>query len=317
MKKVLKVLLTSLLIICMCMSLTNPILLNVNAASVSQNGDPNALQEQSGLGNGGTMNDQAPGNINISCGIRVSVINKVTGMLMGHSADYLNDPDALFAWFEGKRMRNVDRYHIWHTINPYCNNKIYYMGGGTPYLDCSEYEYAGIPPISIFNTSIDEIKDFYRRNITQDTIRKQTECGLTLDELQSGRYKILIEPLGGCICGGKACILTATEYAILDRSGQIPCGDIIRTFTHRKVPICASLEHNSNFNDPNDNLNLRMVPYEMQSRLLSKTGSPRSNENIIEYLGMHLVSFRDEGEEITPPPVEVSPPSDDEAVEKH
>lgn len=85
MRKIPKITLTLLLIICMVF--TNSISLNATSDTDDGNGDPNAEQTVTSGGNGGTSSNMYRDKF-ICGGIRVSVIDKVTGSILGHSADY-------------------------------------------------------------------------------------------------------------------------------------------------------------------------------------------------------------------------------------
>lgn len=84
MRKIPKITLTLLLIICMVF--TNSISLNATSNTDEDEGESNAEQTLAPGGNGGTSSNQYKNTFTCG-GIRVSVIDKVTGAILGHSAD--------------------------------------------------------------------------------------------------------------------------------------------------------------------------------------------------------------------------------------
>ncbi len=86
MRKIPKITLTLLLVICIIFSNSVSIYATQNGNG-DGNGDPNAEQTLTSGGNGGTSSNMYRDKF-ICGGIRVSVIDKVTGAILGHSADY-------------------------------------------------------------------------------------------------------------------------------------------------------------------------------------------------------------------------------------
>ena len=110
------------------------------------------------------------------------------------------------------------------------------------------------------------------------------QAGLTYDELISGEYKLLLEPIAYFYYQGIKYAMTATEAALFD---PMTNGDLryqLGRLTHQNLPLALFLERN----DPDLHL----------YRWTGATTGKRSNLDIINYLGMGVISFTE------PPPEE-------------
>lgn len=154
--------------------------------------------------------------------------------------------------------------------------------------ECVAYQKIDLPTIvsnSMENSDIDEIKNYFN---TENVLKSiASKAGISYENLISGKYKILIEPMIYLTFQGKYIAMTAHEAAKLDIAlgGTLTSGGELRakfvSFTHKNLPLAIFLEKKD----------LGIKPWTG-----SKTGRV-NNGSILNYLGIGILSFAPEGNE--------------------
>lgn len=231
------------------------------AAPALADGDPNIDTGGGGMGSG-----HAGNYWNGEDGVRISVI-RTNGSKV-----------ACFDWSNYNEAGSVQVSFGKH-------NKIDYRGGYalSPVLNDGSYN-SRIP-----STSLPKIVSTNGRNNIASVKRYFTdsgnlrniaaEAGLAYDDLISGDYKLLLEPIAYFVFDGMKYAATATEAAMLDiqMSGNVYYW--LRSLTHQNLPLAMFLEK------ADEGLGLR--------KWNGTTTGKQSNLDIINYLGMGLVSFKE------------------------
>lgn len=154
---------------------------------------------------------------------------------------------------------------------------------------CVAYQKSDLPTIvsnSSSSSDIDEIKSFFN---TEDVLKSvASKSGISYESLISGSYKLIIEPIIYLTFEGKYIAMTAHEAAKLDiaMGGTISSGGALRgkfvSFTHKNLPLSIFLEKKD----------LGVKPWTG-----SKYGRVQ-NGSILSYLGIGILSFAPEGNEV-------------------
>ena len=216
------------------------------------------------------------------CGYRVTILNKETGDVAGNSVDYIT-PEAK-GFLSGKT--------VYFTTG--VNDKYHYLHGSGLSLQHGDYSYTGVDNFYIMTAGSANIKSYFTRTDKQDNILSAMGNPISRTELESGKYKMLVEPMSVLVALNDTFMLTATEYAMYDAN---VC-TIRNTWGSRPIfcdlAICTFLECDSNLNDGSDILGLKVPPSYNRT-------NKNNNDTIKNYLGMALVKF---GATPPPPPVE-------------
>lgn len=166
--------------------------------------------------------------------------------------------------------------------------KLYYKNGGTlvPYSD----QYTNIVPTIELpriistdgSTNIAEIRQYFTTTNTLEDLAR--DSGMDYDDLVSGAYKLMLEPISYFKYDGVQYAMTATEAALFD---VLVSGDLrywMGTLTHQNQPFSMYLQH---------------TDLSIQAWLGSTTGK-QADIDILNYLGVGIVSFAPQ-EDVEPP----------------
>jgi hypothetical protein len=229
-------------------------------------GDPNIDNGGGGMSGGTSSNFWNPGND----GVRITVIDAESGTEKSKSVDYTNKP---------------------LTKNPYHFGKIskisYKNGAG---LSLRSDNYSCLKPSQsmptiIYDgdgnmTNIDAIRSYF----TDEGVVKRiaVDTGIKFDKLTGGDCKLLIEPIAYFTYNGVFMAMTATEAALLDIQSGGDLRSKMAPLTHKNLPLAMFLEKNdANFSAWN-----------------GSTTAKATNSDIINYLGVGIVTFKDTPNEI-------------------
>ncbi len=228
-------------------------------------GDPNIDNGGGNLLDGSKENFWNPGNE----GVRVTVVDSKTGAIKSASVDYTNNhPDDIVFHF-GKV------------------SKAEYIGGRVISPSTVKYSYKNpsqpLPTVisdgSGF-TDIEAIRSYFTDEKVVEIIAEQ--AGFALDDLINGDYKLMLEPIMYITYNGIRTAMTATEAALYNMQTG---GDVINKFgplSHKNLPLAMFLEK--------DDLGY--------SAWTGATDAKATDSDIIQYLGVGIVSFKEKEEEV-------------------
>jgi len=164
------------------------------------------------------------------------------------------------------------------------HSKLYYKQ--TLSLSFNSNDYTCINPVDDLNTivntsggnNIDDIKTYFT-----DTGHLQEIAGyvgMDYNDLVSGDYKIILEPIAYFKYSGREYAMTATEAALFDIAVDHKLYTAMRSLTHQNLPLSMYLEKTDS--------KLKLTKWS------GETTGYQSNNNIIKYLGVGIVSFTGE-----------------------
>lgn len=134
-----------------------------------------------------------------------------------------------------------------------------------------------------------KIKAYFCDKVFIQTLVKLT--GMNYEELVSGEYKLLIEPIGYCTIKGERYALTAHEAALYDEQLKGTLRSKMPSFTHKNLPFALFLE----------NADLGFPAWK------GTTNNKQLNSTIKEKLGLGIIYFGNESEEEKPPDIDIKP----------
>lgn len=236
-------------------------------------------------GNGGDYEDGSgrPDNIleNVQDeGVRVTLVESETNTPVTIPIDFANNPRQPIKLHFGKF------------------SKLAYLNGTSLISNTSEYTYEKpkqkLP--KIVNGNLSTIKKYFGDEVFAKDFSKLT--GFSYEEMTSGKYKLMLEPVGYPKIQNIVTACTSTELALLDKrlNGYIR-KSWIQMFSHLNLPMAMYLERD-------------------EFGIKKWTGSDvqkQSNDTIIAQLGVGAVTFKDEEEE-TPPEVNYTYRTDTEVI---
>lgn len=224
-------------------------------------GDSNIDNGGGNLLDGSQGNFWNPGND----GVRVTIVDSETGAIKSNSIDYSNTNVSDIAFHFGKKC------------------KIEYVGGASLSVSTENYNCkTPVPPLPVIISDgeslfadIEEIRSYF----TDEQVVKgiSNHLGFDYDELTGGEYKLMLEPIMYITYNGVRTAMTATEAALYNMQTD---GDLIRKFaplSHKNLPLAMFLEK--------DDLGYRAWS--------GSTTSQVTDSDIINYLGMGIVSFKE------------------------
>jgi hypothetical protein len=224
-------------------------------------GDPNIDNGGGGLGDGSKKNFWNPH----SEGVRVTVIDAKSGAEITKSVDYSNKSSMASTTYFGK------------------TSKVAYRNGAslTPKTDTYTWRVPEqkLPDIISDGDDIFPNIDTIRSYFTDEGVVKRiaVDTGIKFDKLTNGDYKLLIEPIAYFTYNGVFMAMTATEAALLDVQGGGDLRAKMAPLTHKNLPLAMFLEKNdANFKAWN-----------------GSTTAKATNSDIINYLGIGIVTFKD------------------------
>ena len=233
-------------------------------AFADSGGDPNIDNGGGGLKDGSSENFWNPGND----GVRVTIVDAETGAVKSASIDYTNSNASDIEFHFGKKC------------------KADYVGGAGLSINTGGYTYK-IPdqplPTIISDgsgASIEAIRSYFT---DEQVVRGISgHVGIEYDDLTNGDYKLMLEPIMYITYNGVRTAMTATEAALYNMQTG---GDLINKMgplSHKNLPLAMFLEK--------DDLGYT-----------AWTGSKNSymtDSDIIQYLGVGIVSFKEKEEEV-------------------
>ena len=228
-------------------------------------GDPNIDTGGGGLGNG------SEGNIWYGdSGVRVTIVNAESRSSVSSSVDYIKPPEYVLAW---------NKTNIYH-FGKVC--KLEYNAGASLSPVRGNYNYIipsqTLPKIIATNSgtgSIAAIKSYF---CDEQILRAIcSDIGFEYDELISGDYKLIIEPLAAYLYNGVPLVTTATEAALYDQQVNGGLRSWMGSLTHKNLPLAIFLETSD-------------LGYPAWS---SNTSQKVSDADIISSLGIGIVRFTD------------------------
>lgn len=227
-------------------------------------GDPNIDNGGGGLKDGSSENFWNPGND----GVRITVVDSETGAVKSASIDYTNsDTSDIRFHFEKK-----------------C--KADYVGGASLTISTDEYvsKAAAQPLPTIISdgsgANIEAIRSYFTDEQVVKRIAEHT--GIEFDDLTNGDYKLMLEPIMYITFNGIRTAMTATEAALYNMQTGGKLINKMGPLSHKNLPLAMFLEK--------DDLGYT-----------AWTGSKDSymtDSDIIQYLGVGIVSFKEPEEEV-------------------
>lgn len=211
-----KKIISALLCLAMLFSLSVPVLAD---------GNPNIDGGGGGMGQGTSQNSWSPGRD----GVRVTIIRDSDNTPVSAPIDFSNQANGDIALHFGKV------------------SKISYRGGSgliphTDKYDC--FRPANAMPRIISsgsgNANIEAIRSYFCREGTMRDIAAAT--GFNYDDLISGGYKILLEPIAYFKYSGVMFAMTATEAALYNKQVAGGLRSKMISLTHKNLPLAMFLE---------------------------------------------------------------------------
>ena len=227
-------------------------------------GDPNIDNGGGGLKDGSSENFWNPGND----GVRVTIVDAETGAVKSASIDYTNTNASDIALHFGKV------------------SKAEYVGGTA--LSATTSSYTFINPTEPLPTiisdgsgaSIEEIRSYFTDEQVVKRIAEHTR--IEFDDLTNGDYKLMVEPIMYITFNGIRTAMTATEAALYNMQTGGEMINKMGPLSHKNLTLAMFLEK--------DDLGYT-----------AWTGSKNSymtDSDIIQYLGVGIVSFKEPEEEV-------------------
>ena len=227
-------------------------------------------------GNGGDYEDGSGksdtilGNVQDE-GVRVTLVESETNKLVTSPIDFANNPRQPVEIFLGN------------------GNKLYYINNQkVNFYDGKDYKWEKpkIPLPKIINGELTTIKKYFGDEGFAKYFSELT--GFNYNEMVSGKYKLMLEPVGYPKIKGKVTACSATELALIDKqlNGYIRKSNI-QLFSHLNLPMAMFLER--------DEFGIK----KWEGSRVQK----QSNDTIIAQLGVGAVTFKEKEEEEKPPVV--------------
>ena len=229
-------------------------------------GDPNIDSGGGGMQSGTSTNFW----YQTDDGVRVTVVDARTGEEKSGSIDYTNQHPNDIQFHFGK------------------NSKRDYTNGAALSISTGSYTYRNpsqaLPKIvgdgEYYVSNIEDIRSYFT---DEQVVRAMaSDFGFSFDDLINGDYKLMIEPLVYITFNGVRYALTATEAALLNIQTD---GDLINKFgplSHKNLPLAMFLDDDD-------------LGYTAWS---GSTTSRATDSDIINYLGVGIVSFKEPEEEV-------------------
>lgn len=203
-------------------------------------------------------------------GVRVSVVNKMTGKIRGEVVDYTNRTDM-------SRVRHFGKV-----------SKLQYRQGVQLNLQLSvnetrRFEYQSLPLIIPHKPrpTFEVVKKFFTEKNTLKEIADN--AGLKFSALVSGRYEVLIEPIAYFMFGGVMYGMTATEVGLYNPSTNNQLRYWMGSLTHQQQPLSMYPREDGTY----------FEKYHLD-------GVGRKDDNtIVQYLGVGIITFNQK--KIKPP----------------
>lgn len=234
-------------------------------AFADSSGDPNIDNGGGNLLDGSKENFWNPGND----GVRITVVDSESGAVKSESLDYSNKSVSDIAFHFGS------------------NCKTDYLNGKSLNINTGEYVcITPTPPLPTIISdggsavSIEVIRSYFT---DEQVVRGiANHIGIDFDDLTNGDYKLMIEPIMYITYNGIRTAMTATEAALYNMHTG---GDLINKMgplSHKNLPLAMFLEK--------DDLGY--------TAWTGSRDSYMTDSDIIQYLGVGIVSFKEPEEEV-------------------
>ncbi len=233
-------------------------------AFADSGGDPNIDNGGGGLKDGSSKNFWNPGND----GVRVTIVDAETGAVRSSSVDYTNTNASDIRFHFGKICKTD------------------YISGALLSINTEGYLYKipeqPLPTIISDGTgaSIEAIRSYFT---DEQVVRGISgHVGIEYDKLTNGDYKLMIEPIMYITFNGIRTAMTATEAALYNMQTG---GDLINKMgplSHKNLPLAMFLEK--------DDLGY--------TAWTGVKNAYVTDSDIIQYLGVGIVSFKEPEEEV-------------------
>ena len=236
-------------------------------AFASGTGDPNIDNGGGSLSNGTAENFWYAGDD----GVRVTVVDAKTGEVKSISVDYTNE----------KTGAEDIQIHFGK------NSKADYSAGASLSPSNSEYVFKipeqPLPTIisgGTYVADIDTIRDYFT---DEQVVRGiSNHVGIDFDELIGGDYKLMLEPIAYVTYDGIRTAVTATEAALYDLQTGGDFGAKFGPLSHKNLPLSMFLE--------DDDLGY--------NAWTGATDAKATDSDIINSLGVGIISFKEKEEEV-------------------
>ena len=212
------------------------------------------------MGQGTSQNSWNPG----MDGVRVTVIYSETQKPASASIDLTSKTPAIKIHF-GKVSKI--QYRDGSSISPTTSSYVYY----NPAITMPRIISTGSS-----KASIEAIKKYFCDEIIVRYIAELT--GISYDDLITGKYKLLLEPIAYFKHNGIMYAMTAHEAALYDNQTGGALRRTMTSLTHKNLPLAMYLEYSD----------LGFAAYS------GPTNKTCSNDAIIAYLGMGIVRFEEQ-----------------------
>ena len=246
--------------------LTVSLLLNISVPAFAGSGSGNID------GGGGSMGDGTDYNYWNSGddGVRVTVIRSLDNVPVSTPFDLTNCAENNMAVSFVKKCKLQYKYGASLEVN---------LGTYT-YINPSQ----NLPTIitDSGNGNISAIRSYFTDRLVVQYIASIT--GIPYDTLTSGKYKLLLEPVGYFTFNGCKMAMTATEAAMYDEILSGGLRSKMKSFSHQNLPLSMFLQY----------ADMGYPAYH------GPTNRPQPDAAIINQLGLGIVKFKDNG--TTPPP---------------
>lgn len=257
------------------------IISNLFIMCVTATGDTN----MDGGGNGG-MNGGDTGGSDRSFwnpgdeGVRLTLVDVNNGYAVTSSIDYSNKQPKVDMHF-GKTSK-MYYCRISESVQPSTSQYHAY----TPAKDLPTM----ISSTAGGNASIEAIRSYFSSEGALKIVA--SHLGFNYEEMISGKYKLVVEPIAYFTFHNIKYAMTATEAAVYDKMSGGKLRAKMVSLTHKNLPLALFLQR-SDLNFP---------------AFSGDSNSKQSNDTIIQQLGLGIVTFKPQ--EVPPPEVEEQEPFD-------
>lgn len=166
-------------------------------------------------------------------------------------------------------------------------SKLQYTNGTSLHPGGSSYSYSEpeIPLPRIISggsskASIETIRRYFCSEYAAELVASKT--GISYNDLLSGNYKLVIEPIAYFVHGGRNYAMTATEAALYNQMSGGTLRNKLPSLTHQNLPLSLFLE-------------VADLGYPAWS---GTTGGKVSDSDIMSALGIGIVSYKEVPEEV-------------------
>lgn len=222
-------------------------------------GEGNMDSGGSGMGNGSSDSYWNSGND----GVRVTVIRASNGTAVSTPVDFSNKTFSSSIVHFGKVSKL--QYRSGQSLSP----------SGTDYT--SRTPQVAMPCIvsADGSSTIEAVKSYFCSEYAAIMVADAT--GINYDMLINGEYKLIVEPIAYFMFNGTMYCMTATEAALYDQLASGGLRAKMLSLSHKNLPLSIFLQYSD----------LGFAAWS------GSTTTPASNTDIINYLGIGIVKYRE------------------------